>query len=313
MNALSKITTVLSKMTGRTGLALKAASPEILLYVGLAGTIGATVLACRATLKVEAVLEKHNDQVEKIHTVHDQVQNGEIAAEEYTETDYKKDLVLTYAQTAGGFIKLYGPSVALGVASFALIIGGHSILKKRNIALIAAYQTLEKGFAAYRKRVVEEFGEEKDYMFKNNLRKETIVEEVTDEKGKTKMVKKEVLVPQDPNSHSIYAKFFDESSCEFQKSPDYNFSFLKTQQAYWNNMLQIRGHVFLNEVYDALDIPRTQAGAVVGWVLNKDGDNFIDFGIFDGDRAKVRDFVNGYEKAILLDFNVDGVVYDRLP
>ena len=311
MKQLTNVMSTLSKATGKTVLTLKAVSPEIMLGIGVVGVIASTVLACKATLKVDAIIAEHRENKEKIAEIWEDVQNGDV--ENYTEKDKNKDLAVTYTHTVGSLVKVYGPAVALGVASFALIIGGHSILKKRNLALIAAYQTLEKGFAAYRKRVVEEFGEEKDYMFKNNLRKETIVEEVTDEKGKTKMVKKEVLVPKDPNSHSIYAKFFDESSCEFQKSPDYNFSFLKTQQAYWNNMLQIRGHVFLNEVYDALDIPRTQAGAVVGWVLNKDGDNFIDFGIFDGDRAKVRDFVNGYEKAILLDFNVDGVVYDRLP
>ena len=310
MKHLANVMTSLSKMTGKTGLALKAVSPELMLGIGVAGAITSTILACKATLKVDAILAEHRENKEKIAEIWEDVKNGEI--DNYTEKDKNKDLAVTYTHTVGSFIKVYGPAVALGVASFALIIGGHGILKKRNIALMAAYQTLEKGFEAYRKRVTEEFGEEKVYMFKNNLRKETVIEEVTDEKGKTKMVKKEVLVPQDPNSHSIYAKFFDESSNEFQKSADYNFSFLKTQQAYWNNMLQIRGHVFLNEVYDALDIPRTKAGAVVGWVLNKDGDNFIDFGIFDGDRAKVRDFVNGYEKAILLDFNVDGVVYDRL-
>ena len=310
MNALSKITTGLSKMTGRTGLALKASSPEILLYVGIAGTIGATVLACRATLKVETVLEKHNDQVEKIHTVRDQVQNGEIAAEEYTETDYKKDLVLTYAQTAGGFIKLYGPAVTLGVASFACIIGGHRIMKARNVALMAAYQAVEKGFAAYRRRVVEEFGENKDYQFKHGLRSEMVTETEVDENGKSHKVKKEKLVVADPNGVSIYAKFFDESSSEWQKDPEYNIFFLRAQQNYWNNMLQARGHVFLNEVYEALGIPKTQAGAICGWVLSPEGDNFIDFGIFDGERTKVRDFVNGYERSILLDFNVDGVIWD---
>ena len=175
MSTIAKITTGLSKLTGRTGLALKAASPEILLYVGIAGSIGATVLACRATLKVEAVLEKHSDQLDKIHTVHEQVQNGEIAVEEYSETDYKKDLVLTYAQTAGGFIKLYGPAVTLGVASFACIIGGHRIMKARNVAIMAAYQAVEKGFAAYRRRVVEEFGENKDYQFKHGLRSEMLL------------------------------------------------------------------------------------------------------------------------------------------
>jgi hypothetical protein len=90
--------------------------------------------------------------------------------------------------------------------------------------------------------------------------------------------------------------------------------FLKTQQAYLNDILRIRGHVFLNEVYDALGLERTQAGALVGWISNNvDGDCYIDFGLFDGERPRVRDFVNGNERSILLDFNVDGVIYDLLP
>ena len=51
--------------------------------------------------------------------------------------------------------------------------------------------------------------------------------------------------------------------------------------------------------------------AVVGWVLGN-GDNCIDFGIWDSANEKARDFVNGREGAILLDFNVDGVIYDLI-
>jgi hypothetical protein len=63
-----------------------------------------------------------------------------------------------------------------------------------------------------------------------------------------------------------------------------------------------------------LGIDRSKAGSVVGWVITKEGtgDNFIDFGVFDGDNPRARDFVNGREGSILLDFNVDGVIYDKI-
>jgi len=309
MKQLEKVMMSLSKLTGRTGLRVKAASPEILLVVGIAGAVGATVLACRATLKVHEVLDERNEKYEKIQEAWTKVENGELSLDEYSEKDKTQDIVKTYIQTGVGFIKLYGPAFTLGVVSFACIIGGHKIMKTRNVALMAAYQAVEKGFAAYRKRIVEEYGEEKDYLFKNGLRSETRTETVIDEDGKKKKVEKTDLIV-DPNGLSMYARFFDDSSTEWQKSPDYNMAFLRAQQNYFNNILQSRGHVFLNEIYDALGFQRSQAGAVVGWVIGEGRDNFIDFGLFNGESQSSRDFVNGYEQSILLDFNVDGVIYN---
>ncbi len=300
-----------TKVAGKGGLALKSASPEILLAVGISGIVVSAVLACRATLRAHEVIEARNENYAKIQEAWEKVESGEISTEVYSEKDKQRDILKTYLNTGVGFVKLYGPSVTLGVVSIACIISGHRIMKARNVALMAAYQAIEKGFAAYRKRVVEEFGEEKDYMFKNGIREETVTETITDEKGKTKKVTSKKLTV-DPNGLSIYARFFDDSNPQWEKNPDYNMMFLKTQQAYFNNLLQARGHVFLNEVYEALGIERTEAGAIVGWHINADGDNYIDFGLYDGDRPKVRDFVNGKENAILLDFNVDGVIYHFL-
>ena len=308
---LEQITTRVLKLTSKSGFVLKARSPEILLVLGIAGTVASTILACRATLKVEDVLDEHFEKMDKINECWDKVKEGEIALDIYSEKDHKKDLVVTYTQTALGFIKLYGPSITLGATSIFLIISGHSVMRRRNVALVAAYKAIEEGFNAYRKRVIEEHGEEVDYMYKHGLRQQEITEMAyTDEDGvKHKAQKKHVLV-EDPNGLSAYARFFDDGCSQWSKNSEYNLMFLRSQQNYYNDMLKSRGHVFLNEVYDALGIPRTQAGAIVGWMIGDRGDNHIDFGIFDGDRMKARDFVNGYERSILLDFNVDGVIFD---
>lgn len=174
------------------------------------------------------------------------------------------------------------------------------------MALTAAYGALEKGFNEYRGRVVEKYGEEED----RNLRYGTMQVQIEDpETGKTKTVTR-----VDPNDPSIYARFFDEMSSSWNRDPEYNMIFLKCQQNYANDLLRSRGHVFLNEVYDMVGVPRSKAGAVVGWILSKNGetDNFIDFGVFEGRTDVARDFVNGVEGAILLDFNVDGVIWDKL-
>ena len=310
---LSNIGLGLSKIAGKTGLRLQKHSPEILLVVGVGGVVASTVLACRATLKVDAVLASHRENIEKFKECRELVAAGQIPSDEYTDEEYKKDLAISYTQTGMAFVKLYWPCVTLMVAGIACIVGSHGVMKKRNLGLIAAYKAVEEGFAQYRKRVVDEYGEEKDYMLKHGLRQE-VVELECDDDGKPKKVKKKKLTNGDTNGLSVYAKYFDDSNSNWSPNADYNLMFLKLQQNYMNDMLKARGHVFLNEVYKQLGIPHTQAGAVCGWVLGDDGggDNFIDFGIFDGDKPMSRDFVNGYKDSILLDFNVDGVIYDLL-
>lgn len=304
-----------AKVAGRSSLVLKKYSPEILLVVGVAGVVTSTVMACKATLKVEEVLDEHAGKSEKIADCWEQVKDGSISLDEYSEKDHKKDLTVVYVQTAVNFVKLYGPAVTLGMASIACIVCSHGIMKKRNVAIAAAYKAVEEGFAAYRKRVVEEYGEEKDYMFKHNLRSEEIVEAAyTDEDGvKHKAEKKTVLV-HDGDDPSMYAKFFDESCLQWTRDAQYNYMFLKATQKYYNQMLIARGHVFLNEVYEALGLPHTSAGSVVGWVAGKNGGaNYIDFGIFDRQgNPQVRKFVNGHECSILLDFNVDGPIWNLI-
>lgn len=304
MKTLNELKNTVSKMAGRQGLLLKKYSPEILMVAGVTGIVTSTVLACKATLKAEQVIDAAKERIETIKEV------SETNEEDvYSETDHKKDLAIVYTQTGVEFVRLYGPALTLGALSIGCILGSHGIMKKRNLAVAAAYKAVETSFADYRKRVVEEFGEEKDRLLKNGIKKDIMVVEETDEKGKKKSTTIEVD-NVDPNDISQYARFFDEASPQWTKTPEYNLTFLKCQQNYANDLLKSRGHIFLNEVYDMLGIPRSQAGSVVGWVLGE-GDDYVDFGIFD-DKMSNRDFVNGYERSILLDFNVDGVIYDLI-
>lgn len=302
---------IIKNTANKVGFQLKKHSPEILMGVGAIGTVASTVLACKATTKVSAILEDSKTQVDQIHTV----AADEKYAEEYTEQDAKKDLAIVYIQTGAKLAKLYAPAVILGTASLACMFTSHNILRKRNIALAAAYVAVDKGFKEYRGRVIDRFGEEIDKELKYNIKAEKVTTtEVDPETGKEKKVKKTVNVA-DPNSYSPYARFYDDGCAGWEKDPEYNLMFLKAQQQYANDLLRSRGHLFLNEVYDMLGIPRSKAGQIVGWVYdekNPVGDNFVDFGMYDIHREVVRDFVNGYERAILLDFNVDGNIYDLI-
>ena len=301
----------MTRSLSRLGLKLKKYSPEILVGAGVVGTVVSTVMACKATTKIDEVLAENREKIEiKKNYVED---NG--FSEKYTEKDYKKDLTIMYGKGCVELAKLYAPSVILGAVSITSILTGHNILRKRNLALAAAYTAIDKGFKEYRGRVIERFGEELDKELKYNIKAKEIEEIKKDEKTGKEKVEKKTVNAVDPNGISDYARFFDDGCNGWTKDPEYNLTFLKNMQRYANDQLKSKGHLFLNEVYDMLGIDRTKAGQVVGWVYdekNAVGDNFVDFGIYDLYDERKRAFVNGYERTILLDFNVDGNILDLI-
>lgn len=283
------------KTTGRSLLILKKHSPVILTSVGIGGVVTSAVMASKATLQLESKIEELQENLQKVVLAED--------IEGYTEKDALRDRTIIYTRGVTSIGKLYAPAVSVGMVGIACIVGAHGIMQKRNVALVAAYSAVERSFNEYKARVVEELGEDQERDIRLGIKEE----EVTGEDGKKKVVSK-----IDPNGLSEYARFFDELSADWSKTPEYNLMFLKCQQNYANDLLKSRGHIFLNEVYDMLGLPRSEAGQIVGWVMNNGGDNFVDFGVYDFDSQKARDFVNGYERSILLDFNVDGTVFDRI-
>jgi hypothetical protein len=320
-----KIVENLSRTFGKAGLQLKKHSPEIMVVAGVIGVIGSTVMACKATTKLEEVL---NETKENIDLVHEATEKGAILDNKtgelvpYTAEDCKKDLTIYYARGGMNIVKLYGPAALLGALSITSIVASHHILRKRNLALSAAYATIDKGFKEYRGRVIERFGKELDRELKYNIKaKEVDVVEVdkdgnpvVDENGEVKTSKKTVN-SADVLYSSDYARFFDEYCAGWQKDSEFNLMFLRQQQNYANEKLKAQGYLFLNDVYKMLGIPQTKAGQIVGWIYNSDdkfADNYVDFGIYDLYNEKARDFVNGREKSILLDFNVDGNILDMI-
>ena len=292
-------------------LKVKKYSPEALVILGIGGVIVSTVMACKATTKVEGILEETKGSLDKVHKVQD---NKELA-EKYTEDDARKDIVIIYAKTAVKFAKLYGPAVLVGVASIAAICKSHGIMKKRNMALASAYATLDHGFKKYKERVAERFGEDVEKEIRYGIKAQEFEKTVVAKDGKEKVVKETVKVVDGHYTTSPYAKFFDESCSGWTKDPEQNLTFLRQQENYANNLLKARGHVVLNDIYRELGLPETNDGMVIGWVYRPQDNafhNYIDFGIYNIDRVKNRDFVNGYERSVLLDFNPDGNIYGMI-
>lgn len=310
-----KITENVGRAFKKSKLQVKKHSPEILMIGGAIGVVSSAIMACRATTKLSKVMNEHKSTVEQIHHVanHPEV-IGENAT--YTQDDAKKDLRIVHAQTGLKVVKLYVPSVILGALSLTCMITSNNILRKRNAAIAAAYAAVDTGFKNYRHNVVERFGNEVDKELKYNIKAKEIEEVKVDKDGKEKKEKRTVNVTG-IDGYSDYARFYDDGCDNWQKDAEHNLWYLRQQENYANEKLKANGYLFLNEVYDMLGIPRTKAGQIVGWIYdtknpNHKGDNCVDFGIYDLHKQANRDFVNGYERSILLDFNVDGPIYDLI-
>ncbi len=314
---------ILNKANGlfnKAGFQLKKHSPEILVIAGVIGVVTSAIMACKATTKVGEIIEKTKEDLDAIHECADDSNMNE----QYSSEDTKKDLMIVYIQTGVKFANLYGPSIVLGALSVTSILASNNILRKRNVALGAAYAAIDKGFKEYRGRVIERFGEEVDRELKYNLKAQKFEENITDsETGKDKKVKKNGFVVS-PSDISGYARFFEQYTTDedgnsiinphWENNNEYNLMFIKAQERYANDLLKAKKRVFLNEVYEMLGLPRTKAGQIVGWIYdteNPKGDNYIDFGLY-ADNLSYSDYVNGFDPAILLDFNVDGNIWDLM-
>ena len=300
-----------NRTLSKAGFQIKKHSPEILIVAGIAGVVTSAVMACKATTKINDILDQTKEELGKVN---DALANEKISEDVYSKEDAKKDLAIIYIQTGVKLVKLYGPSLILGALSITSILASNNILRKRNIALAAAYATIDNSFKEYRSRVIERFGKDLDRELKYNIKAKEISETTVDENGKETTVTKTVPVVESEEP-SDYARFFCEGCAGWTKDPEMNLVFLKQQQNWANELLKNRGHLFLNEVYDMLGIERSKAGQVVGWVYdetNPDCDNYVDFGIYDIYNERKRAFVNGWERSILIDFNVDGDIYSLL-
>jgi hypothetical protein len=296
---------VISRQVASAGLKASANAPSLLFGAGIIGFIGTTVLASRATLKLDEVLSETQHDLGMANRVHNTASAEGYEGTEYSDSDFQEDKIKIYAMGIGRVARLYAPPIILGAASIYCLAKSKNLLQERNEALAAAYMAVDQAFKQYRARVIEKYGEDED----RELRYGSEQREIWDE-GKGKMVEKTVVPPGTP---SQYARFFDELCVTWQRNPEYNLAYLRCQQNYANDMLHSRGHVFLNEIYDRLGMERTSAGNVVGWLREgPNSDGYIDFGIWDANNLKAIDFVNGREGAILLDFNVDGPILNML-
>lgn len=290
-------------------LSCKKYSPEILAVTGVV-SFGATVFtACKATRDLDEVLDKAKERIDKCHKVHE----GELVlpeGDEWTEEEYAKNISSVYINTGVELAKLYAPAIAFGTVSLVCLLGSNHILRKRNAALGAALTTTATLFNEYRGRVVERFGDRTDFELRHNIKTENVETTVENEDGTVETKTETIDVKStEYNPHSEFSRCFDESSPYWQRNAEFNKNFLLMREEEANKRLIAKGHLFLNDVYEMLGFPETKAGQIIGWIYDKEnpiGDNEVSFGIFEMEKPANRAFINGVEKSIWLDFNVDG-------
>ena len=306
----------IKKMINKVKFNVVKHSPEILMGIGIAGVVTSTVLACRSTLKVKDILE---DKETNMNNVKEVLAEGR---EDYTEEDARKDKTIIMTTTAIRIMKLYAPSVIIGAGSIACLLESHNVMRNRNAGLAAALAATTESFKQYRERVTAKYGDEVDKEMRYGIKKEK-------KEKDGKKTKEDIVVGCDEKELSGYARYFNESNINWTDDPQFNMMFLRQNQNWANDKLISQGYLYLNDVYDALGFPKTKAGQVVGWVYdpknNERGDNYVDFGIYDlnvrGYRDEMandtiaeerQDFINGYRNSILLDFNVDGNIWETM-
>ncbi len=303
--------------TARAQLLVKKHSPELLLAGGIVGVVGGTILACKATLKAPAIIDDAKAMLNAIDLIA-QAENEEAKEEKHSEREVQKAKLITTLQSGFELGRLYAPAIVVLSVSIGMLVGSNRILSRRNVALIGAYKAVDEAYKRYRGRVRAELGDEVDTYFRYKKPREGGMQ-VLDAKKKPIKFEEEDLIDlpgelsdagEQMGMPSQYAVFFDDDSPQWRTDNTFNEFFLKAQQNYANQKLQATGHVFLNEIYDMLGVERSKEGAIVGWVKDH-GDNFVDFDIYNPFNAPSGEIEPGPStKQMLLDFNVDGVIFD---
>ena len=298
-------TKTLRKSFKKAQLTVRKHSPEILMVAGVIGTVAGAVMACKETLELEDVLDECKQEKMELKEQY-------AICEEYSEDALKKDQVKLTIKQAAKIVKLYAPSVIMEITSIGVIFASNDIMRKRNASMAAAYATLNSMYKRYRQNVIESYGEEVDKDMRFGVKHEKVTE-IDEDGNKVKIDARIVDLDNTALAISDYSRFFQAGCKGFDASSGrYNLLYLKGIQAMFNNKLIADGYVMLNDVYRELGFDTIPEGWSIGWVYDEEnpiGDNYIDFGLYEA-RNKNQRAVNDWEPVILMDFNVDGNLYE---
>ena len=225
-------------------------APTIGVVGGVIGIGVTAVLASRATLKAQDVMADHKKLVNDLNEAR-KLREENPDKVDYTNEDYARDTAIVWTRTLFNLMRVYSPAIAVGIASASMIIASHKAMSNRVAAASAAYTVLQKTFDEYRERVEGRLSDED---------KEKVQEKL----------KKNLREDKEYSNILHNTRLFGEghTTC-WNRDMRSNYQFLSAKQNYFNDMLQHRGYVFLNEVYEGLGFEAVPAGQMLGW-LRKD-------------------------------------------
>lgn len=303
-------------------------APAAMIVAGIGLGVAAIVEFCRKSREALPVIDEYKETVAELTESHNTVvafaeKEGKTDIIKNEHANYCKEMAIETAKTGVKLGRIYAVPIALYAGSVALNIKSYSVMRDRNLALAAAYAGVGNEIRRVYSRIEEKYGADAVDEIKHGIKKVEIEETKIDERTGKEVIEKKVvpvvdMASGDPNKVSPYARFFDETSRAWRDDAEYNLVWLMEREEEANRILRDEGKLLLNRVYEMLDMKHSKAGARVGWKYypngnNPSGDNRVSFGIHNIYRPAARDFVNGYEKVILLDFNVDGEIIDSFP
>lgn len=304
----------LTRFVGKSKISLVRNAPTLAIGAGVVGLVGAIYLSGKAAIKTQSIIEDYkkelNDedeaylelkQIEKDHPDRYKKlveKHGEV--DENSHVMSKIGITLRYA---GKVLKVYGPTIAIAGLSIASIVYGRNAFQKRITSLAAALQVTQATFDRYRKRVAEEHGEEAEVeLYKSSVKSHL------ERMGNQIDSIEDTYDARNNVSRTVFARWYDQNNANWTNKPGENRLFIVATQNYFNDILQRRGYVFLNEVYTHLGFQPVPEGQTMGWIVNEDRpDTVIDFDIFNSKAEESRAFVNDQTPNVLLDFH--GVSY----
>lgn len=311
-----------ARFGGKLVQKVKFRSPEILIGAGIAGLVGAAIVAVRRGVRWHQAATN-----ELTHNL-EAIKKASETSAEYSREDRVHDYAALIGKGVWSFTQIYGASVLLGVASVGSILAGTGILRGRLAAMTSAAATAQAALERYRSRVREKMGEDADrgFAFEVAPRKTKLKHE--DGTKETQVTYHLVPSTGEWMAASPYSRLWDENAAEWCHNRDIQYLTLRSLENHFNRELDANGIVFLNDVYKALGLPQTKEAALVGWIKDytkpkmaklaaelgrTPGDGVIDFGVFDGESPSARAYLAGNDDRVVLDFNVDGVIYDLIP
>lgn len=299
--------TTMSRLVGKTKLSLIKNSPSIAIGAGVAGLLGAVYLSGKAAIKTQDIIAEHREEIKNEDEAYEKVivtrKDKPEAYPEITEQTHNTAKLSIHMETGLKVLKAYGPTLALAGLSIVSIVYGRNVFQKRLASLAAALQVTTATLERYRSVVAEEHGEEQEQeLFKSATKKH--LERMANQIDSFE----DVHDARHNVSRTAFARWFDQSNAMWTNQPGENRFLISSAQNYFNDILNRRGYVFLNEIYTHLGFQPVPEGQTMGWIRNEDfPDSVIDFDIFNSQASESRAFVNDLTPNVILDFH--GISY----